>query len=175
MRGHVLSPRNERLAFNLLRHTTLKAAAEATGISVPTAKSVLGNPIFQNFVTELRRQVREAGVASVTELILSEAEPSVKTLVELRDREDVEAATRRGCANDLLDRNPLTAKINKAENKTDVRIEFSQEVVSYLDRVIGERPGQRVVNVTPQAIATASEPIVRSIDEAIEAYAEDAV
>jgi hypothetical protein len=172
MPTQALSPRNERLAFNLLRFPTLKAAAEATGISVPTAKSVLANTIFQAFFMDLRRQVREAGVATVTELICRQAEPSVQTLIELRDDTAVEAATRRGCANDLLDRNPETAKIHKAESKNDIRIEFGPEVVHYLDRVIGERPGQQVIDAPAVAIPAVVEPSVRSIDDVIEAYAE---
>jgi len=88
----------------------------------------------------------------------------------------VEPATRRGCANDLLDRNPETARIARSETRAQHVFHFGSEVVAYLDRVIGERPGQQIVDAEVLAqiptSATACEP--RHLDDLVEEYAHEA-
>lgn len=59
---------------------------------------------YETFAIEARSVVKDLQLKSVTELIQEEAPNSLKTIVSIRDKKDVNPATRFIAAKDLLDR-----------------------------------------------------------------------
>lgn len=169
-----LSVRAEKLALRVAQGEKICEAAAAVGLSEGRAYTLAGKPEFREYVESVRDRVRQASVESLVGRIANEGPASVATLVTLRDDPEVESPTRRGCANDLLDRNPETARIARAETRALHIIHFSPETVAYLDRVIAERPGQAIVDaqVVAQVPASVSALEPRHIDDLTEAYAE---
>jgi hypothetical protein len=174
----------EKLALCVARGQKIVDAAPALGLTTVQAYRVIqrSNGAFRAFVEQVREQVRQASVSSLVERIVQEGLPSVETLVKLRDNDGgtdseglkiaVDPSTRRGCANDLLDRNPATARIARSEQKAETTIHFGADVVAYLDRVIAERPGQQIIDVEAIETVPALMPAfdVRPIEDIVDAY-----
>jgi hypothetical protein len=179
----------ERLALRVAQGQKPRDAAIELGLDESTAGRLARRTEFKEFVEDIRAQCRAAAVSGLVERIANEGLASVDTLVAVRDGKlptydpqgtlvgfaPVEAAQRRGAANDLLDRNPDTARIARSETKAATIIHFSPETVALLDRVIAERPGQQIVDaeIVAQipASATACEP--RHLDDIVEQYEHD--
>lgn len=169
-----LSLNAERLALAVAQGQRIKDAAGGLGMTPEQAWRITSrnNGAFRERVEEIRTRVREAAVAGLVEKIANEGERSVDTLVEIRDNKLADFPSRRGCANDLLDRNPETARIARSETKAQHVIHFGADVVSYLDRVIAERPGQQVVDaeVIAKVPALPAAFEVKPIDDLVDEY-----
>ena len=177
----------ERLALRVAQGAKPRDAAVELGIGEATASRLARKAEFKEFVEDVRQRCRDAAITGLVERIANEGVASVDTLVAVRDATltqtingqaiavPVEPAQRRGAANDLLDRNPETARISRAETRAQHIIHFGPEVVTYLDRVIAERPGQQIVDAEIIAqiptSATACEP--RHLDDIVEEYDRD--
>lgn len=95
---------------------TLKKAAEMVGLTVSRCGQVANSPAGKAYLQELIDAQRELVVNDPSEriraMLISEAVPSIKTMVALRDRSDSERI-QLNAANSLLDRT-VPRKIQQA-------------------------------------------------------------
>ena len=115
----------------------------------------------------------DESIEQVKTLIMGEAMNSVQTLIGLRDGVAVESATRRGAANDLLDRTPGLSRIHKTETDETIRVVFDNAELHALVQAIDENEGRppRAIRGVAVALPSGTEQIVpRTIDEFIAEY-----
>ena len=91
---------------------------------------------YQAFVQGQRDLIKDTEIKSVTEMIVDEAPDSFRTVVKIRDRKDVNPATRLLAAKDILDRAGY-APVQKSANVHIVEEMSAEELnktfQSYLD------------------------------------------
>lgn len=139
----------------------------------PTRISIIRqSPLFQALTAQLQKELQRSTVGDIVDRIMREAGPSVDTIVELRDAAESENV-RLAAAQDLLNRNPQTAKISRTEEDRTVRVVLDGDAMRRMASVIAEDEG-RADAIPAIATAVSDSPLrPRTLDEALAALDDD--
>lgn len=166
-----LSERHRLIAWLELGGASNAEIAASLGFTQSWVSTVRNSPLYKVLLGQMRDRVSDASIEGVKQKILGEAMNNVNTLIELRDNLAVEPATRRGSANDLLDRTPGLSKIHKSEVDETLRIALDADALREIQQAIAEDEGRQLPDRAVAAIATEIPSTVRA--RTLEEYAAD--
>jgi DNA-binding CsgD family transcriptional regulator len=149
-----LSPRHDSVALLALLGVAPDEIANALGLDERQVRVLVTSPLFRQLAESGRAALlAQAGAADATALIDTETLPSLRKIVKLRDEAYDERIQLRA-SQDLLDRNPATARISKGRSLREVRV--SEQVASYVETLTGMRGNIAL----PTVIEGESRPVV---------------
>jgi len=114
---HDLSDAHRMMAYMDAQGKRAGEIAEATGFAVNRVYSIRLEKKYQEFLAEVRREIKERAIAAAANLISrydEEAPKSFETIVELRDGAENESI-RLKAAEHIIDRAPAAPKVVKVD------------------------------------------------------------
>lgn len=168
-----LSERHRYIAWLELGGATNNEIAVALGFTASWVSTVRSSPLYRALLADMRDRVTDENIEQVKAVIMGEAMNNVRTLINLRDGALVESATRRGAANDLLDRTPGLSKVQRTEMDETLHVSFGGAELHALMQAVNEDEGRplRAIEGVAVALPNGDETIKpRTIDEFIAEY-----
>ena len=168
-----LSERHRYIAWLELGGATNNEIAAALSLTPSWVSTVRSSPLYKALLADMRDRVTDENIEQVKAVIMGEAMNSVRTLIGLRDNGAVESATRRGAANDLLDRTPGLGKVQHIETDETLHVTFAGAELRALMQAVDENEGRplRAIEGVATVLPNGAERIApRTIDEFIAEY-----
>lgn len=163
-----LTERHRLIAYAVIAGKTNVEIARALGYHINRIYAIRQSPLFRALVEQLRKELQAGTIGTVIDRIMNEAGPSVDAIVQLRDSAESESV-KLAAAQDLLNRNPSTAKISRTEEDRTVRVLFDSNDMRRMAAVIAEDEGRDAI----PAVATVvpDSPLrPRTLDEVLAAF-----